>query len=888
MRAGVWVFILCAAGLLGYAALDAESEQRRPVADPGELASGESAVGESALGAEKTAAQSKTAAERKKAERGTYSEADRITARLRQTVAELPAAEVAGEVAAARVSSAGRTADWPAVAAAADGALWTAYIEWDGEDADRVVVRRRGSSTGDGAGERAGAWGEPVVVGDAHGDHYIPAIAAIPGGALAVWSAQTGGQFELFAAVVSGDGHPGRVERLTRAPHGDINVRAASDAAGNVTIAWQSFRDGQSDIYVRRWSDFRWGPEVKLSTSIANDWEPAIALDSTGRAWVSWDSYHAGNYDIFLASFDGTAASAPVAMTSGERTSFHSAVAVDGNDRVWVAWDEARKNWGKDFATSSRLEGSEGLHARRNLRVRVYANGRIFEPAADINEAFTGRMTQFAELPTIAIDGNATPQVVFRHWTLTKPTEMFHFYATKLTASGWSKPWLLANSSGRNTQRAPVVSGPGDSVMAVYSSDGRSPDNLPQDQTHAQHYNVYLASLPESAPSGAIALNQVDVPAPVAGFAPRERATMTLDGKTYTLLLGDCHRHTDIRGHSGVDGSLEDTYRYAMDAAQMDFVGPSDHNEVMGGTWPDGLRDYQWWVAQKLVDVMTHAPRFWGIYTYEHSMDRPGGHRNMLFLKRGAPMRGIDRRRDAPEPDNQPPALWEWVEKNVLSEAGQKTVIVPHTFAAGPLADWNWPNAPFDCLLEIYQGARGSYERWRLPAAEKRGPTQTDEPGHFAQDALNNGNIYGFVSFSDHRSTHNSWAAVWVEELRRESLFDAMLARRTFGASDEIIARASAGPHMPGEQFTLPVAAPIEIKISVEAPDEILRVDVIKNGEYVYTQRPGGRAAELRYRDNDSKKGKSYYYVRVFQRDTENPSGDPEIAWASPFFVTYE
>ena len=114
-------------------------------------------------------------------------------------------------------------------------------------------------------------------------------------------------------------------------------------------------------------------------------------------------------------------------------TSFHAAAAVQtlATTACGTLWDEARKNWGKDFATSSRLEGSEGLHARRNLRVRVYANGRIFEPAADINEAFTGRMTQFAELPTIAIDGNGTPRVVFRHWTLTKPTEMFHFYATK-------------------------------------------------------------------------------------------------------------------------------------------------------------------------------------------------------------------------------------------------------------------------------------------------------------------------------------------------------------------------------------------------------------------------------------------------------------------------
>ena len=169
--------------------------------------------------------------------------------------------------------------------------------------------------------------------------------------------------------------------------------------------------------------------------------------------------------------------------------------------------------------------------------------------------------------------------------------------------------------------------------------------------------------------------------------------------------------------------------------------------------------------------------------------------------------------------------------------------------SAGPLAAWNWPNATFDCLLEIYQGARGSYERWRLPEGEKRGGTQTDRPGHFAQDALAKGNIYGFVSFSDHNSTHNSWAGVWVEQPTRESLFDAMLARRTFGASDEIIVRTSAAEHMPGEQFTASVDALPEIAIEVEAPDEIMRVDVVKNGEYVFTQRPGGQQASFRYRD---------------------------------------
>jgi len=53
--------------------------------------------------------------------------------------------------------------------------------------------------------------------------------------------------------------------------------------------------------------------------------------------------------------------------------------------------------------------------------------------------------------------------------------------------------------------------------------------------------------------------------------------------------MGDAHRHTDIRGHSGVDGSVLDTYRYAMDAAQLDWLGTSDHN-IVTSNWPDGLR----------------------------------------------------------------------------------------------------------------------------------------------------------------------------------------------------------------------------------------------------------------------------------------------------------
>ncbi len=792
--------------------------------------------------------------------------------------AEFPPANIAGEILAQLVSPTGKTADWPALAVGGDGSVWAAYVEWNGSDADTVFVRRRNPS---------GSWEAPVAIEDGHWDHYLPAIVAVPGGIRAFWSAGDGGSFDLFGAMVGNDGAVGPIEMVASGDHSDFHVRAAASADGAVTLVWQTFRDLQGEIWARRRTADDWGPEVRISSSGANDWEPSVALDSGGTAWIAWDSYHAGNYDVFLASFDGASAGSPVAVAAGPGAEFHASVAVDPTDRVWIAYDTARENWGKDYSTSSAMPGSEGLHARRGLGVRVYANGRVQRPEADLGTVLTGRMARFAELPTIAFDGGGSAWLVFRHWTVRKPHEMYHVYATRLGEQGWTPPVLFQNSAGRNTQRPGVDTAPDGTVHLAYASDLRSPENLPTSQIHALHYNVFHAVLDqhEAASPG---LADVDVPDVSPGFESRVRERMTASGTDYTLLLGDCHRHTDVRGHSAVDGSLEDTYRYALDAAQLDFVGPSDHNEVLGGRWPDSLRDYQWWYAQKLVDVYTHAPKFWGLYAYEHSMARPGGHRNVLYLKRGGPLRPIDRNKGRDAPDNAPRVLWDWMWDNAMARVGQKTVIVPHTFAAGPLADWNWTPSPMDSLLEIYQGARGSYERWRALDGEKRGGTQVDDRGHFAQDALDRGHRYGFVSFSDHGSTHNSWAAVWAEEPTREALFDAMLARRTYAASDEIVVKATASGRMVGAEFAASVSAPPEISVSVSAQDEILRIDVVKNGKYVYTQRPGGVGATLAFKDSEARPGLTYYYVRVFQRDPESPDGDPEIAWTSPFFVNYE
>ena len=70
-------------------------------------------------------------------------------------------------------------------------------------------------------------------------------------------------------------------------------------------------------------------------------------------------------------------------------------------------------------------------------------------------------------------------------------------------------------------------------------------------------------------------------------------------GKTYQLARGEFHRHTEYTAHRDGDGSLEDMWRYAQDAADMDWMGNADHDNGWG-------QQYAWWTIQK---TMRHLPQ---------------------------------------------------------------------------------------------------------------------------------------------------------------------------------------------------------------------------------------------------------------------------------------
>jgi len=181
--------------------------------------------------------------------------------------------------------------DFASIAASGD----TVWVAWQGyrDKADTVFLRQY----------RNGNWDERLTVTERPGDLFMTAVAAAAGKATVVWSEHEGADFHLRARTYDGRSF-GMVENVTSGAGSNLFHQVASDTAGNLHVAYQSWRGGRSGIYLRSKVNGRWGKEIEISDGArdprANDWDAAVAVDRTGTAWVAWDSYATGSYNVLL------------------------------------------------------------------------------------------------------------------------------------------------------------------------------------------------------------------------------------------------------------------------------------------------------------------------------------------------------------------------------------------------------------------------------------------------------------------------------------------------------------------------------------------------------------------------------------------------------------
>ena len=204
-------------------------------------------------------------------------------------------------------------------------------------------------------------------------------------------------------------------------------------------------------------------------------------------------------------------------------------------------------------------------------------------------------------------------------------------------------------------------------------------------------------------------------------------------------------------------------------------------------------------------------------------------------------------------------------------------IAIAHTTAGGGGTDWRDNDPRAEPVVEIFQAARGSYEEANTPA-KARG---TSNAAGFVWNAWAKGHKMGLISNSDHNSTHQSYACVYAPELTSEAILAGLKRRLSFAATDNIIVQFeahTAGGHIAKMGEELAAQEPPELKVRIQGTAPLETVELIRNGQIVYTQSPGVPDATFSFRDSDPLDTEAYYHVRLVQ-------ANKQIAWSSPIWV---
>jgi hypothetical protein len=568
----------------------------------------------------------------------------------------------------------------------------------------------------------------------------------------------------------------------------------------------------------------------------------------------------------------------------------------DKEGRLWIAYEEGPEKWGKDYGSLVPGPGNP-LYSARSVRVVcIDTDRKLKRPIAELptstvepprragDPLVTHKFESGARYayPKIGLDGKGRIWITYRRnfgsrYT-THPGAYWLTFARRLDGDHWSEEIELHHSDGLLDSRPALLPHPGGGLTILHNTDGRY--TTPNDIDNQIYMSV--VDLPGDPVPPKLVEHKLEVikepPAEVVkereAVARIRKHRIEAAGKSYQLLRGDFHRHTEMSWDGSPDGSLEDMFRYAIDAAAFDWIANGDHDNGAG-------REYSWWLTQKFNDAYQVKGVFTPMFSYERSVSYPHGHRNVMFAKRGVltlprlaagdakPVAGV-------HPDDTK-MLYRY-----LHEMGGITA--SHTSATGMGTDWRDNDPVVEPIVEIYQGDRNSYEYEGAPRAgfdPKSGKEPANIAGWYPKGyvnlALGKGYKLGFQASSDHWSTHISFFVALAEKNDRAAILDAIKKRHTYAATDNIILDFRCGDRIMGDEVTVEKAPTFSVYVHGTA--NLPKVDILRDSEVVATLTPRGAECKDSWTDPQPLLGTHYYYARVTQTDGE-------LAWASPIWVT--
>eukprot|EP00913_Durusdinium_trenchii_P022802 g21406.t1 len=711
--------------------------------------------------------------------------------------------------------------DFVSIAQNSEGVLYAAYAAYyDGHDQIRLHKRLEG-----------GRWSthSPVPLVGARADIWMPQLAIDAKDRVwVIWAEQTGqgkgvsGNWDLYARPRIGE-RWGKLVRLTTDPKPDINPHVTVDSERNIHVVWQAHPNNFGDVQYCRFDGQSWSKPLAVTSDRESDWYPRVAVGKDGTAWIAFDSYRNGDYDIFLTSVKNGQPGKVIPIAASSYYEAHPSVAVTPDGKVWVAWEQGGHNWGKDQGYWLRRQNANrgtALGSTRKVKVACF-DGMSVLAAPDVAAAVPqGERIRPSGSAELAVGGDGRLWLRFRRITRGARRNRRRFTrgwienVTHLTANGWANVVEMPASAGRISVFSRILPAKDGSLWVAYSADARDARNYHRPiHDHALLFNVKSPAEKSGTPR-LDAYKPPEPPAAIPAWNTRQEQLALkkirdyrteIDGKPHRILRGDLHRHTELSWDVGPgnDGSYLDFYRYMIDVAAMDFGGLTDHQ---GG----GHYAYWWWLTEKSCDMYYLAPRFVPLYGYERSARFPNGHRNIFHAYRGVPVFKfqlmLNQRNVFPGVasgalvDNDTKLLYEYLRRT-------GGIAISHTSGTSSMGtDWRDNDPEVEPVVEIYQGARNSYEALGAPRVHGENEPPARAPGGFQKEGLlwnayKNGYRLGITSSSDHGSTHISYSMVYVPKNDRPEIIAAIKKRHTYGATDTIIVDVRANGRFMGEEY---------------------------------------------------------------------------------------
>jgi hypothetical protein len=314
-----------------------------------------------------------------------------------------------------------------------------------------------------------------------------------------------------------------------------------------------------------------------------------------------------------------------------------------------------------------------------------------------------------------------------------------------------------------------------------------------------------------------------------------------------------------------------------------DFVGLTDH---AGST-----SEIHWRKNLRIADFYTESDTFIAIpgleWTLQSDPELDGiqhgaGHYNIIFASTSDARKYIRNKHEiycprTPE-SNIAPVLWKMLEEKKI-----QCVTIPHHPADNvhPL-DWNVTDPRYVTTVEIFQ-CRGNNEYPGCPRERNLSRhTPTPYKRAYIDYALKRKKYkMGFIASGDHNSMGIGVAALWVKEISRAGIIEALQSRRTFATTgDKMCVDLKINGAFMGETTT---AAHIPVlEFSVEGQYPLEKVEILRNSEVIHQYAMDDNTLIFRqtYQDTDYKTKEEvlYYYVRATQRNKA-------LAWSSPVWV---